>query len=187
MFVGNPHRGQETFDAQLRELYRSNFRMEIAGDIREINQAEIPAHDILCAGFPCQPFSKSARLTEGHHTDPPQERPRRPPDGAASQHIRHGIHDPEDTHFPSEVFADHLQQFLAGHFHGRGFCQHEGRCREGRLLLLHTTAFGQVTEHQDGTPTFQDLDDVKLITTHDWGQLRKDLAEMPPPPRGRGS
>ena len=46
-------------DDELRELYRSNFRMEPAGDIRAINPAKIPAHDILCAGFPCQPFSKA--------------------------------------------------------------------------------------------------------------------------------
>ncbi|MCY4538155.1 MAG: DNA (cytosine-5-)-methyltransferase [Chloroflexi bacterium] len=46
-------------DEELRELYRKNFGMLPVGDIRSVLVEEIPEHDILCAGFPCQPFSKA--------------------------------------------------------------------------------------------------------------------------------
>lgn len=42
----------------LSELYERNFGIKPAGDIRRAHP-EIPDHDILCAGFPCQPFSKA--------------------------------------------------------------------------------------------------------------------------------
>ena len=46
-------------DADLREVYQKNFGVKARGDIREVKPEEVPQHDLLCAGFPCQPFSKA--------------------------------------------------------------------------------------------------------------------------------
>lgn len=42
-----------------RKTYRENFGDEPAGDIRDIEASIIPSFDVLCAGFPCQPFSSA--------------------------------------------------------------------------------------------------------------------------------
>lgn len=67
--IGGFHQGMEALgghcvfasdiDTSCRQTYNANYGLEPAGDITQIDAEDIPEHDVLCGGFPCQAFSKA--------------------------------------------------------------------------------------------------------------------------------
>ncbi len=91
----------------LQDLYRINFPQTpiVEGDITQIPPSDIPAHDILCAGFPCQPFSQAGKR-QGFEDEKQR--------GNLFDYICAIL----DKHHPEYVLLENVAN-LKGHDHGR--------------------------------------------------------------------
>lgn len=102
------------YDKFSQQTYAANFGERPHGDIHSIAVADIPAHDILCAGFPCQPFSiagVSKKLSLGR---------RHGFEDLKQGNLFFSIADILDFHRPAAFVLENVKN-LKGHDKGRTF------------------------------------------------------------------
>ena len=102
------------YDKFSQQTYEANFGEKPSGDIHNVAVADIPEHDILCAGFPCQPFSlagvsKKLSLGRKHGFDDVKQ-----------GNLFFSLADIIEYHRPSAFVLENVKN-LKGHDQGRTF------------------------------------------------------------------
>ena len=87
--------------------YKKNYNIDVLGDICDIEPSGIESYDILCAGFPCQPFSQA-----GHHKGFEDSR------GTMFSQVMRFV----KTNIPKVVILENVQALL-NHDKGKSFAK----------------------------------------------------------------
>lgn len=119
-------------DRVLQDLYQLNFSMRPASDIR-FSWKDVPQHDVLCAGFPCQPFSKAG--SQNGFTCPDS--------GDLFDYILKIV----DRHLPTFVLLENVPNILR-HAEGETW----KRIRESLQGRGYEVSSKEISPHQIGIP-----------------------------------
>ena len=145
----------------LRKLYEINFPgCPIKGDITEIEPEDIPPHDVLCAGFPCQPFSQAGK--------------RKGFKDKGRGNLFYSICKIVERHRPRYIFLENVAN-LKGHDNGKTWRTIKSELEE----LNYKVAEPQIlSPHQFGTP--QHRKRIYIVCENkDYGELEN--FEFPKP------
>lgn len=121
----------------LQKLYEQNFGLRPVGDIRGVGVTDIPPHDILCAGFPCQPFSKAG---DQQGFDCPRW-------GDLFDYVNRII----EHHTPQYLLLENVPHLLK-HNEGRTWATIESKLLEAGYHVRHR----RLSPHQFGIPQIRD-------------------------------
>jgi DNA (cytosine-5)-methyltransferase 1 len=122
---------------KLQTTYKANFGIEPAGDIRKIDPKDVPSHDLLCAGFPCQPFSKAGDQMGWKDTIR----------GTVFFNIVEILH----YHKPKFLILENVAHFVR-HDKGNTYA----RVRESLELLGYKVKHTQLSPHKFGIPQIRE-------------------------------
>jgi DNA (cytosine-5)-methyltransferase 1 len=121
----------------LAALYEKNFGLRPHRDIRTLDISSVPDHDVLCAGFPCQPFSKAGG----------QQGLECPQWGDLIDYVIHILR----THEPRYFIIENVPN-LVRHRQGKTWRTIEHRLR----LAGYGVSDGMLSPHQFGVPQIRE-------------------------------
>lgn len=169
------------YDKFSQQTYEANFGERPHGDINQVEVMEIPSHDILCAGFPCQPFSiagvsKKNSLGRLHGFDDVKQ-----------GNLFFSIADILDHHRPAAFVLENVKN-LKGHDKGKTFAVIKDTLENVLGYTIHTKiidAKAVVPQHRERIfiVGFREPRDFEFPVFPDKGPLLGSILEPKPDPK----
>lgn len=142
-------------DEDCRKTYQANYGLTPIGDITKVDATDIPAHDVLCGGFPCQAFSKAGNRLGF--------------DDSTKGTLFFDICRILEFHHPQYALLENVRN-LASHDHGKTWSVIHDRLEAlGYNLLPEPVIF---SPHYIGIPQHRERVFIMCV--------RKDVGEVPP-------